>query len=88
VCASRLVRRLIGLVLCALIPCVPGTAGAQDGDGQRDSLPERIQRAAKGASARLKQVGLYPYVTSLATGGGAAPGLAYFDPKLGNGAVG
>ncbi len=42
----------------------------------------------RGASARLEQVGLYPYVTSLATGGGAAPGLAYFDPKLGSGAVG
>lgn len=51
-------------------------------------MPDRIQRLARETSARFKEVGLYPYVTSLATGGGVAPGLAYFDPKLGSGAVG
>ena len=46
-------------------------------------LPDRIERAAKSVSHAFKERNLYPYVTSLATGGGAAPGLAYFDPGLG-----
>jgi hypothetical protein len=88
-CAAGPLRHLICLVLCVFLPCAAGRARAQESDGEtRESLPERVQRLAREASARFKNVGLYPYVTSLATGGGAAPGLAYFDPKLGNGALG
>jgi hypothetical protein len=77
------------LILCLLLPCVAGRARAQDGDKEGgETLPDRLQRVARDVSARFKRVGLYPYVTSLATGGGAAPGLAYFDPKLGNRAMG
>jgi len=43
---------------------------------------------AKKVSGQFEQLDLYPHVTSLTTGGGAAPGLAYFNPRLGHGAVG
>ncbi len=89
VCVPGPVRHLICLILCVFLPCSAGRVRAQEGEGEpRESKPERIQRLARDISARFKRVGLYPYVTSLATGGGAAPGLAYFDPKLGSGALG
>lgn len=89
VCGPAPVRHLTCLALCLFLPCAAGRVRAQGSEDEPgESKPERIQRLAKDISARFKRVGLYPYVTSLATGGGAAPGLAYFDPKLGNGALG
>jgi hypothetical protein len=65
-----------------------GVAGAQEAASEppasnQVSLPERIERAARTFSASLGRMGLYPHVTSLATGGGGAPGLSYFDPAAG-----
>jgi len=88
-CASVVFRRLIGLILCVLLPCAATRARAQaQGEQERESLPDRIQRAAKELSGTFEKMGLYPHVTSLATGGGAAPGLAYFDPSVGSGRLG
>jgi len=87
-CQAGPLRRLICLLLCALLPCVAARAQEVDEGEKRESLPERVERVVRDTSTRLKEKRLYPYVTSLATGGGAAPGLAYFDPKLGRGAVG
>jgi outer membrane protein insertion porin family len=88
-CAWGALRPLICLILCVFLPCAVAPAGAQESPGEEpESVPDRIQRVVRDTSARFKKVRLYPYVTSLATGGGAAPGMAYFDPKLGNGAVG
>jgi hypothetical protein len=70
------------LVLCLLFPCAAAQAQTPEAE-EPESLPERIQRVAKEVSAQFKERGLYPYVTSLATGGGAAPGMAYFNSKLG-----
>ncbi len=83
-------RRLVCLILCALFPCTAPSARAQDDEAgeKKESFPEKVQRAAREFSGTLKKVGLYPYVTSLATGGGAAPGLAYFDPTAGPGIYG
>jgi hypothetical protein len=78
-------RRIAGLLVCLLLPC--GAARAQE-KPTTESLPERLQRITKDVTGQFKRLNLYPHVTSLATGGGAAPGLAYFDPRLGHGAVG
>jgi hypothetical protein len=86
-CASGVLRHLWCLILCVVFPCAASPGWAQE-TAARESLPERIERLAKGASARLEEKGLYPHVTSLATGGGAAPGLAYFDPRLRRGTTG
>ncbi|HSD27939.1 MAG TPA: hypothetical protein VLL75_11600, partial [Vicinamibacteria bacterium] len=59
------------------------SAPEEPAPAERRSLPERIERAAQRFSDGLERMGLYPHVTSLATGGGAAPGLAYFDPAAG-----
>jgi Omp85 superfamily domain len=83
-------RRVLCVGLCLLLPCAATARGGDDAGGdkpdkkeERTRLPDRIERAAKRVSQALKQRKLYPYVTSLATGGGAAPGLAYFDTGLG-----
>jgi hypothetical protein len=90
-CRSRRLRRLPALALCLLLPCLAGTARGEEAEDREtglESLPERVERTARGFLDHLKGQGLYPYVTSLATGGGAAPGMAYFDPELGRGRVG
>jgi hypothetical protein len=89
-CRHGVVRPLLGLLLCVLFPCVAARAqtpeqGAETGS---EPLPDRIQRAARSISDTLERLRLYPHVTSLATGGGAAPGFAYFDPAAGLGRVG
>jgi hypothetical protein len=80
-CASSVVRQLLCLILCVVFPCA-AARGQTPGEEEHESLPERIERVAKSVSGQFKTRGLYPYVTSLATGGGAAPGLAYFIPGL------
>jgi hypothetical protein len=86
-CASDVVRRLLCLILCVLFPCAAARAQTPEAE-EPESLPERIQRVAKDVSAQFETRGLYPHVTSLATGGGAAPGIAYFDPNLGSRPIG
>jgi hypothetical protein len=82
-------RRGLGVALCVLFPwAAPARAGDDVPSDplhkeERAPLPDRVARAAKQAARAFKDRNLYPYVTSLATGGGAAPGLAYFDPKVG-----
>jgi hypothetical protein len=86
-CSSGVLRHLWCLILCLVLPCAASPGRAQETE-ERESLPERIESLAKSVSGRFKERGLYPYVTSLATGGGAAPGLAYFSPNLGNAPAG
>ncbi|MGD8898166.1 MAG: hypothetical protein PVJ73_19205 [Acidobacteriota bacterium] len=86
-CASRVPRHLLCLLLCVVFPSAAARAQSPDAEEQ-ESLPERVQRVAKGVAARLESRGLYPHVTSLASGGGAAPGMAYFNPTLGKGPAG
>jgi hypothetical protein len=80
-------RRGLWVALCFLLPWAATARAADDVPAdkkeERAPLPDRIERAAKQVSRAFKERNLYPYVTSLATGGGAAPGLAYFDPKIG-----
>jgi hypothetical protein len=80
------VRPLVCLLLCVLFPSV--AARAQEQKAESEPLPDRIQKAAKSISGTLERLGLYPHVTSLATGGGAAPGFAYFDPAAGSAGIG
>jgi len=90
-CQQKLLRRLFRAVLCVILPCV-ASAAAEDGATpvaeKRAPFPERVERAATRVADELERMGLYPYVTSLATGGGAAPGVAYFDPTAGGGRLG
>jgi hypothetical protein len=87
-CASGPLRSLLCLLLCLFLPCAVARAWAQEGEAKDASLPDKIQRLVKQVSGTFKERGFYPYVTSLATGGGAAPGMAYFDPKIGDGILG
>jgi hypothetical protein len=87
-CASGPLRSLLCLLLCLFLPCAVARAWAQEPEAVDESFPDRIQRLAKTVSGTFKARGFYPYVTSLATGGGAAPGMAYFDPKIGGQSVG
>jgi hypothetical protein len=70
------------------LPCAAVRARAQESEPDGESFPDKVQRLAKQVSGKFKERNFYPYVTSLATGGGAAPGMAYFDPKMGDGALG
>jgi hypothetical protein len=87
-CAPGRMRSFLCLLLCLFLPCGAARARAQEGETRDESFPDKIQRLAKQVSGTFKERGLYPYVTSLATGGGAAPGMAYFDPRIGDGPVG
>lgn len=87
--AGRVSGLCVGLLLTAGAGAVQGQeAVVEPARAERASLPERIEGAAQRISDKLEQMGLYPHVTSLATGGGAAPGLSYFDPAAGPGRTG
>jgi hypothetical protein len=87
---GAVLRRGLWVALCFLFPWAAAARAGDDVPGDKGDkkeehapLPDRIERAAKAVSRAFKERNLYPYVTSLATGGGAAPGLAYFDPGVG-----
>jgi hypothetical protein len=73
----------VALLLALAAPQAQAQEEAPADGGRKDPLPERIERAAVRFSDALERLGLYPHVTSLATGGGAAPGLTYFDAAAG-----
>jgi len=76
------------LLLAAAAPRAQAQEETPADGGKKAPLPERIERAAVRFSDALERLGLYPHVTSLATGGGAAPGLTYFDAAVGPRAIG
>ena len=90
---GMLLRPLAGLLFVLLLPCAGAIHAQEEGAANERQttqapLPERIERAAKRLTDRLAAVNLYPRVTSLGTGGGPAPGLAYWDPTAGPGRLG
>jgi len=71
------------LLLAGTVRPVAAQEAAVEEPEAHPPLTERIERKVMGIKASLEHLGLYPHVTSLATGGGAAPGLSYFDASAG-----